>query len=49
MPSTTTDLDHLKCLILSKTSELETGAKNQNSKYGENVGKTSRQGLLYTE
>jgi hypothetical protein len=38
-------LDGLKRLILLKTSESETGAKNQKSKDEERVGKTSRQGL----
>jgi hypothetical protein len=48
MSSTPTDLDDLRRLIASKSSETETGAKDKNSE-DEMLGKTTRQGLLYTD
>lgn len=48
MSSISTDLDGLKRLIALKISESETRAKDKNSD-DERAGKTSGQGLLYTD
>jgi hypothetical protein len=48
MSSTPTDFDGLRRLIILKTSESETGAKDKNSE-DEKEGKTTRQVLLCTD
>jgi hypothetical protein len=42
-----TDLDGLKCLRVSKTSELEIEVKGTNSEIIEREGKPPAQGILY--
>lgn len=49
MSSSPTDLDSLMRLITYKASESETGAQDKNSEDDGRVGKTVRQGLLYTD
>jgi hypothetical protein len=49
MSSTPSGLDSLRCLIALETSDSETGAKDKNSEDEEMAGKTTGQGLLYTD
>jgi hypothetical protein len=47
--SSPTDLDALRCLMALVTSESETDAEVNNSEDDKKVGKTTGQGLLYTD
>jgi hypothetical protein len=49
MTSSPTDLDGLRRLMALITSESETDAKVKNSEEDKRVGKTTGQGLLYTD
>jgi hypothetical protein len=49
MSLTQTHLDGLRRLIDLKISESETEAEDKNSEDYERLGKTTRQGLLYTD
>jgi hypothetical protein len=49
MSSSPTDLDGLRCIMAWITAESETDANVKNSEDDKRVGKTTRQGLLYTD